>query len=281
MSRKSIAYFPGQSALNSTDVLQALCQGLEKFGMQACPDDLDADAAVIWSVLWHGRMLPNKIVYQHYRGLGRPVIIVDVGALHRGKTWKIALDNITNRGFYGHCENLDWDRPNKLGITLGTSDHRDPSILLAAQHTSSLQVQDVNLVDWLEDQIDAIRAVSDRPLVLRPHPRCRIDLQRFQRRGVGIQQPRPLSHTYDGFDLGFNYHAVVNYNSGPGIQAAISGVRPIVDNSSLAHPVSVRVADIDDPYDADREKWLVEICHTEYTLEEIAQGSWLPRLGLV
>ena len=73
-------------------------------------------------------------------------------------------------------------------------------------------------------------------------------------------------------------HAIVNYNSGPGIQAAIAGCRPIVDQSSLAYPVAVNTADIDRPYTVDRKQWLVETSHTEYTVEELQQGLWLKRL---
>jgi hypothetical protein len=78
--------------------------------------------------------------------------------------------------------------------------------------------------------------------------------------------------------LGLDCHAIININSGPGIQAAIAGVRPVVDASSLAHPVGIRITDIEAPYECDREKWLVEICHTEYTVEELTQGIWITRI---
>jgi hypothetical protein len=41
----------------------------------------------------------------------------------------------------------------------------------------------------------------------------------------------------------------------------------------------VSVKDIEKPYNIDRDRWLTEICHTEYTLEEIAQGLWLKRIA--
>ena len=28
----------------------------------------------------------------------------------------------------------------------------------------------------------------------------------------------------------------------------------------------------------DREQWLIKLCHTEYTVSEIQQGTWYPRL---
>jgi hypothetical protein len=88
-----------------------------------------------------------------------------------------------------------------------------------------------------------------------------------------------LTNTYDSYDMHYRCHAVVNYNSGPGIQAAIAGTRPIVDHTSLAHPVSVTWADIEKPYAVDRDAWLVKICHTEYTTQEIKQGLWLNRIA--
>jgi hypothetical protein len=96
---------------------------------------------------------------------------------------------------------------------------------------------------------------------------------------VIIEQPVKIVNTYDSYNLAFDCHAMVNHNSGPGIQAALAGTRPIVDVSSLAHPVSIQIENIDQPYAVDRDQWLTEICHTEYTVKEIAQGRWLIRLS--
>jgi hypothetical protein len=130
--------------------------------------------------------------------------------------------------------------------------------------------------DWILIQVDNIKSVTDKPIVIRPHPRSPLDRTRFQ--NVTIEQPKKIASTYDSYNLAFDCHAIVNYNSGPGIQAALAGTRPVVDSSSLAYPVSIQIADIEKPYDQDRDQWLVEICHTEYTLEEIKQGLWLKRL---
>ena len=93
-----------------------------------------------------------------------------------------------------------------------------------------------------------------------------------------MEQPRPVPNTYDGFDMHFNCHAVVNLNSGPGIQAAIAGVRPVVEMTSLAYPVGVGFTDLEQPYSTDRDLWLAQISHTEYTVPELEQGLWLRRI---
>jgi len=275
---KSVAYFPLQCAQNSTPVMTAMLNSLRSAGITARENSQDADAAIIWSVLWSGRMAPNKQVYEHYRAQGKPVIVVDVGALYRGETWKIAINHINRLGYYGHTENLNMDRPRKLGISLAINFSRNPAILIAAQHRHSLQLANQNHEAWVMEQVAAIRQVSDRPIVIRPHPRSTLQIDDLDKT-ITVERPQKIADTYDSYNMHFDYHAVVNYCSGAGIQAAISGTRPVVGVYSLASPVSVAIKDLDQPYDTDRDQWLVEICHTEYTVKEIEQGLWLQRLS--
>ena len=277
-----MAYFPLQCAKNSVPVMGAMLDSLRNAGISAQENSWDADAVIIWSVLWSGRMAANQAVWSHYRSLGRPVIVIDVGALYRGETWKIAVNSITADGYYGHKENLDWNRPRHLGISLALNLTRNPRIVIAAQHARSLQVAGlVSMEGWVVQQVERLRTVTDRPIVVRPHPRSALD-----RAGlihlppdVIIEQPQKIDNTYDSYNLAFDCHAIVNHNSGTGIQTALAGTRPIVDVSSLAHPVSIQIENIDQPYTVDRDQWLTEICHTEYTVKEIAQGRWLIRLS--
>ncbi len=274
---KSLAYFPSQCALNSASVMSAVLNSVRSAGIVTLENSTTADAAVIWSVLWSGRLAANQQVYQQYRNTGRPVIVVDVGTLQRGVTWKIAVNNITSQGHYGHYSNLDWQRPRQLGLQLTTATQSNPAVLIAAQHNRSLQLAGVDQTAWIVQTVQQIRTYTDRPIYVRPHPRCRLNpcglLDNIQ-----LLQPKKLSGTYDSYDIDYNYHAVVNYNSGPGIQAAIAGARPVVDSSSLAAPVGISIADIEQSYATDRDLWLVQIAHTEYTLEEIAQGTWIHRI---
>ena len=278
---KSVAYFPSQCAQNSGPVMQAMLDSLYAAGIATQENSWDADAVIIWSVLWAGRMAANQAVWSHYRSLGRPVIIIDVGALYRGETWKIAINSVTATGYYGHQENLDWDRPRKLGISLAINVSRNPRIVIAAQHARSQQVVGLaSMEGWVVDQVQRLRAVTDRPIVVRPHPRSPLDPAGLVHLPVDvvIEQPQKIANSYDSYNLAFDCHAIVNHNSGPGTQAALAGTRPMVDSTSLAHAVSIDLHDIERSYTADRDRWLVEICHTEYTVKEIQQGSWLRRL---
>ena len=274
----NIAYFPSQCALNSRPVVNAVLDCLQARGIQTQENSWASDAAIIWSVLWAGRMANNQKVYEHYRSQGKPVIIIEIGALYRGNTWKIAVNNINAQGYYGHLDNLDWDRPKKLKISLATQLSPNPNIIVALQHDRSLQVTGLEMADWLHTTLEILKNNTDRPITVRPHPRCRLLLNNLPL-GVTVETPNKLPNTYDSFDMHYDCHALVNYNSGPGIQAAIAGVRPIVEFTSLAYPVSVGFADIEQPYIRDRELWLTQICHTEYTVDELRRGAWLSRIA--
>lgn len=273
-----MAYFPDQCAKNSLPVMAALIKSLSRRGITVVPNNQAADAAVIWSVLWHGRMASNQSVYEHYRSHGRPVIIAEVGSLRRGHTWKISVNNVNASGFYGHHTDLNQQRPKQLGIQLKTAQTVSASILIAAQHGASLQLKDVDQEQWITQMIHTVKQHTDRPIVVRPHPRHRLDWSRLPV-GTVCQQPKPIAHSYDDFDFDLNYHSVINYNSGPGMLAAISGVRPLVHATSLASEVGIDIQDIDRPYTIDRQPWLVRICHTEYTVDEIETGTWFDRIA--
>ncbi len=270
-----IAYFPAQTALNSKLVMSALLSSLRGAGHVLEENSMTADAVLIWSVLWSGRMAANQAVYQHYRSLNRPVVVADIGTLQRGTTWKVAVNNINAQGYYGHLDQLDWGRPKKLGLVLKTPANPKPHVIIAAQHSKSEQSAGIDFNQWVRDQIQCLRNVTDRPIHVRPHPRCRLDVTGL---GVTVEQPAKIPGTYDSFDLALDCHAIVNYNSGPGIQAAIAGSRPIVHSTSLAYPVGAGFADIEQPYSTNRDLWLTQISHTEYTLNELEQGLWLNRI---
>lgn len=262
-------------ALNSRPIFNAFEQGLKNLGHNIVDDD--EDIAVIWSVLWAGRMAGNSSVYNACRSVGKPVLIIEVGNLFRNKTWRIGLNHINSLGFFGNNENLDHNRPKKLGIDLKTPNlNRRSEILIAAQHQQSLQWEgQPSMSNWVTETVNKIRQYSDRKIILRPHPRSRIPSVRSE---IQIEIPRLVLGTYDDFDINYGYHCVVNHNSGPAVQAVINGVPVICDGSSLARNMSSTFEQIEHIQLPDRTDWFLKLCHTEWTVDEISQGIPLQRL---
>jgi hypothetical protein len=66
-------------ALNSTPIFNAFSQGIKHLGHAESQDPLAIP--VIWSVLWAGRMLGNRKIYEQAVSKNLPVIIIEVGNL--------------------------------------------------------------------------------------------------------------------------------------------------------------------------------------------------------
>lgn len=262
-------------ALNSPPIFDAFEQGLRTLGHEISKDH-DA-IPVIWSVLWNGRMLPNRIIYEDAIKNKKPIVIIEVGNFLRGKTWRISLNHINNLGIFGNDENFDYDRNKKFNINLRDfQKNRKPEILIACQHQKSLQWQGQPSIDqWVRSTIKKIREFSDRSIIVRPHPRSPFVLQEKE---VIFEKPKLIPNTYDNFDIDFNYQCVINHNSGVPVQAAISGIPTICDQSCLAYPVSMRFCDLENPQLPSREQWLIKLLHTEWFVDEIREGIPIKRL---
>lgn len=257
-------------ALNSRPVFDAFEQGLRSLGHTISNDGIP----VIWSVLWNGRMAQNQKIYEKHH---RKIIIIEVGNLKRNETWRISLGHINRLGQFANATDLDPDRPKKLGVSLKKkAENRRPEILITTQHQKSLQWQGMPpMYQWVNETFEKIKTYTDRTIVVRPHPRSPLSLNLP---GVEVEIPKQLPGTYDDFDIDYNFHCVVNHNSGPALQAAINGVPCICDSSSLAYPVSSKFEEIEKISLPDREDWFLKLCHTEWTVDEIAQGIPLKRL---
>ena len=264
-------------ALNSQPVFAAFQQGLDQLGLAHSSHDMSADVAVIWSVLWSGRMRHNQAVWEHFRRLGRPVVVLEVGMLQRGHTWKMGVNGTGSTAFYGH--GIDLQRPSKLNLQLKPWQQFGEDIVIALQRNDSEQWAGQPVVEkWLKQTVDQLRQVTQRPIVIRSHPRQEVIVLP----GCVIDKPLHMPNTYDDFDFDralSNAWAVINWNSGPGSQAVISGVPAFVGPNSLAAPVAnLDWNQIENPSRPDRSQWLINLSHTEWTCAELATGQPIARL---
>jgi len=272
--------FTDNGALNSKPVFEAFAQGCGQQGHEVVYNDYNADVAVIWSVLWHGRMRPNKAVWDHFRSQGKPVIVLEVGALHRNIMWKVGINGINRDADFGDSDNNS-SRADQLGLKLKPWREQEGSILICTQHDKSRQWEGLPPIsNWVLEIIGHIRSQTERPIIIRPHPRCKLEGIQHEYRNVRLQHPKHIDGTYDDFDLEFdNIYAVVNWSSNPAIQAVIEGIPVYVSQHSLAHDVGNPIfGDYNNPIKPDRQQWLNDLAYTEWSVPEIIQGIALKRL---
>tara|TARA_X000000950_G_scaffold30789_1_gene33263 strand:- start:5815 stop:6657 length:843 start_codon:yes stop_codon:yes gene_type:complete len=259
-------------ALNSKPVFEAFANSLLNNGHSVLYNNDTADVNVIWSVLFNGRMAGNKAVWEQHK----PTIVLEVGGIQRGTTWKVGLNGINRDGDYFPTGNNN-DRARLLGLELKPWRTDGEYILIAGQHDKSLQWQNMpSMSNWFLDTYDTIRQHTDRPIIFRPHPRCRLEHIERGLRNVIRHEPQHINGTYDDFDMVFdNVHCTISYSSNPGIHSIINGVPAFVGPSSLAYPVANDInhlEDIEELHTGARQQWLNDYAWTEFTVEEISQG---------
>ena len=263
-------------ALNSKPVFDAFANSLNNNGHDVAYNDLSADVNVIWSVLFNGRMAGNKAVWEQQK----PTIVLEVGGINRGTTWKVGLNGINRDAYFGPSSNNN-TRANELGLKLSPWKYTGEYILIAGQHDKSLQWKDMpSTATWVHDTITFIRAQTSRPIIFRPHPRCPLPAIEHDFKDVKRQTPKQIQNTYDDFDMQFdNIWATVSWSSNPGIHSIINGVPAFTGPSSLAFDVAEQnLRNIENPLYGDRTQWLNDYAHTEYTIGEISQGIPLKHL---
>jgi hypothetical protein len=285
-------FFTDFGALNAAPVFNAFRDSVTRAGHQVVDGNWDMpDVAVIWSVLWHGRMAQNSKVWEHFTKAGKPVIVLEVGGLIRNKTWKVGINGINGEAYFGHETNNTSDRLTKLKIKVQPwrpRTYQPKYVLILGQNASSHQWRNMpNMQDWIEEVVTKIRTVTDRDIRIRPHPRSGLQEKWTKEtihnyNDVYFNQPRHVAGTYDDYDFEKQLSdawCVVNWSSNPATQAVLNGVPVFTGTESLAAPVAnLNLKRIEDPDMPDRQQWANNIAYTEWTIEEIAEGLPLKRL---
>ena len=152
--------------------------------------------------------------------------------------------------------------------------------MICLQHDKSEQWSGCKpLLEYTIETITELRKYTNRRIIVRQHPRCPLQQQPVLD-NVFYQTPKMIENTYDDYDLEFNNEwAVVSWSSNPGIHAILNGIPAFVGPQSLAYDVANHdLSMIEKPLMPDRAQWLNDYAYTEWTVEEIAQGTPFSRL---
>ena len=258
-------------ALNSAEVFSAFEQGLSYSGDTLT--DKRADVVVIWSVLFAGRMAMNEKIWKQCQATKTPVVVLEVGAIKRGVTWKVGIGGINRSATF--VKPFEENRHEKIGISLAPWKKGPGFVTIFTQRPDSLQWSGMRSVEsWVSDHIKEIRKHTKRDILLRPHPRDRIT-NWSSLAGTGVYVAPPVAIGVDAFDherVFKETYFAINHSSGPSVQCAIDGIHIACSQDSLAYDVSDSVSSIETPSNKDRNEWANMIAHTEWTIEEIKAG---------
>ena len=273
-----ISCFTNYGPLNSKPVFQAFLDSVKNAGDTVLEntDDGNCDIAVIWSVLWQGRMAKYRNIWQTYRDKNKPVVVLEVGGIKRNETWKIGINGINREADFAN-QNVDGERWKKFNIKLEPWKQTGDKIVICGQHSNSHQWRNnPPMTTWFDQQITEIRRHTEKPIVIRPHPRNSVGLNTSKYKNVKIVTPQRDRSTYDDTDLADRLKsawAVVSHSSNPAMTAVFSGIPVYVSEASLSYEVgNMSYENINNPNMPDRQEWANKLAYTEWWTDEIAQG---------
>jgi hypothetical protein len=166
----------------------------------------------------------------------------------------------------------------QLGISLKyVSPPKNGHILICMQRDGGFAMKTLNPMTWLSDKIRQIRAVTNRPIQIRPHP-GQYDMTEFaaytskqgQRQNIAVIEPSQ-SRLIDNLQ---GAHAAVFFNSSASVAAVCEGIPIFVDDSScVAWAVANKdIVNIETPETFDRNQWLWDLSAAHWSDADAQTG---------
>ena len=177
-----------------------------------------------------------------------------------------------------NIESEPWRKSNKA----------DP-IMFVLQPKDNWSMNELDPIDWFNDVYKKIRPITDRKLIVRPHPNHTVAIENRlnefpsdvevyigQKYFKGDEKKHYRFHFQEAIT---NLHAVVTHNSTAGVDSCVRGI-PTFNTSDLAisWPVANKnLTKIESPEYPDRTQWLYDLGYKLWSEEEIRNGTVFKR----
>lgn len=271
-------------------IMQAFAEGAKRAGARVFVGDLqrrlvNARLAVI--IGWVGMNFSGPHIYfrqaiiEHQKKIGGRVMPIDGSCFkfsHSGDMWlRYSLDSVFyDEGEYANqnCTAEKWNAiANTLNLQLKPWRENGDHMLICLQRDSGWNAKGFDQVHWLGKTLKIIRAQTERPIFIRPHPSNELDwtepVRKWKKITVIDSTKRSLEQ-----DLR-NAHSAFFYNSSSSVAAVLNGVPAFVSESSAVtwEVCNQRTKDVENPIMPDREQWLYNLAGCHWTIEHSRNGD--------
>lgn len=176
------------------------------------------------------------------------------------------IDNYANK----NSTATKWEQISRaLGLELRPWRSSGNHILICLQRDTGWSMKGVDMIPWATTTIQKIRQHSDRPIIIRPHPKYPVAPDTFKQfKSVSMSRNPTLEQDVSGA------HAAVFFNSSSCVAPVLAGVPIFADDEScVAWSVANKnIADIERPSMPVREQWLWDLSACHWTDEESRAG---------
>lgn len=197
--------------------------------------------------------------------------------VHEKTLWlRYSIDSIFyNEGNYANLgsDESRWNEiSNELGIAIEPWRQQGDHILICLQRDGGWSSKGFEQDTWLRKTIKKIRLVSQRRIVIRPHPATKKHYEHWAKKNeVHLSDSTRVSLQQDLV----NAHAAVFWNSSSSVAAVLAGVPAFVsDISCVAWRVSNHdISMIENPSMPDRRQWLWDLSAAHWNMAHSRRGD--------
>ena len=193
---------------------------------------------------------------------------------------RFSLDDIfptTGNYFTDNVDPSRWKKIKQdLNIDLQPWRTTNPAqhILICLQRNGGWSMGGVDIMAWLSQTVETITKYSNRPILIRLHPGDAKTKKTFK-----FKHPRVKISKNPSILADFaNCHAVVTYNSSPGVAAAIEGIPvfvtdPYPQKSQAFDVCNTELSKIENPLMPERQRWIEKIAMCHFNFDDLRDGT--------
>jgi hypothetical protein len=269
------------------EVLQAFAEGAMAQGASVLVQKelqvVDCRLAVILG--WVGTTIRGphiqlrQNVIDHQRRNGHHVMPVDASCFKfvdaNSYFLRYSLDGVfynTNNYANANSDDSKWQQiQQRFNLSLSPWRTQGTHVLVCLQRDGGWSLKGTDMVAWTRQTVQRLRSITNRPIVIRPHPKHKINLSELTSL-PGVSESRDGSTLQQ--DLS-NAWAAVFCNSSSSVAAALAGIPVFADDDDcVAWAVANKdLAEIESPIMPDRTQWLNDLSSAHWTDKESRCGA--------
>ena len=222
-------------------------------------------------------------VIQHQKAKGGHTFCFDGSffkSLDNFKYWRFGLNSPLADGVFLN-ENSPSDRWNMIkdefNIPYNNWKQRGDIIVICTQPDLGYSMNLTKTRDCLYSWIPQIRSLSDKKIIIKPHPNTNRIAQHEIKEIISNYKDVEIIDDINRslYDLLDNVYALITWNSTVAIDSIVYGVPTFTFNDlGFGYPISDHdLNNINNPVMLDREQTLYDMCYTTWSNEELATGK--------
>ena len=217
-------------------------------------------------------------VIDHQRRTGHHVMPIDASCFKfvdiDSYFLRYSLDGVfynTNNYANANSNNSKWQQiQQRFNLSLSPWRTQGTHVLVCLQRDGGWSMKGIDMAAWTRQTVQRLRSITNRPIVIRPHPKHKINLSE-------LTSLPGVSESVNGSTLQqdlANAWAAVFCNSSSSVAAVLAGIPVFADDDDcVAWAVANEdLAQIESPAMPDRTQWLNDLSSAHWTDEESRSG---------